>query len=508
MKQITTILTLFLLILTLNALSFAADYYVDALNGDNANSGISADDAWKTITYADSQIKEFVYENIPITLYIAAGTYNEALGEDFPRVIGSTLSLKGMDKLTTIIESKRTQFQVFVIFEGKGNIVENLTITGSEGGAIECVGTRTLIRNCLITGNSTPYYGAGLHCSYCLNGELRIENCVIKDNYAGLGGGIFCFFSSPTIQDCIIEDNMTSSGIDSGYGGGLYCTSESHPIIVNSLFSNNIGFFDGGAIYCQGSSSPKIFNSTFHSNIAPNGSCICITDGNKTSIVSSILWGNNCASISGSAKVSYSNIQGGYEGEGNIDDNPMFVSGAWGDYYLSQISAGQDADSSCIDAGSEIPIMGFNPKDYITRTDSVGDMGIVDMGYHYPMHIQFELGINPIKFTYKTGDELNLCFSLITAPEDINADLYLILLKPEVTIYSGMVWDKGISPLVLDYTLPANLDMGNVSLLTFILPSTTPPVDKPGTYTFYLAALKPGTVDFISNIATTSFTTQ
>ena len=45
--------------------------------------------------------------------------------------------------------------------------------------------------------------------------------------------------------------------------------------------------------------------------------------------------------------VTYSDIQGGYAGEGNIDADPLFVAPDDGDYHLS-------AGSPCIDAGSII----------------------------------------------------------------------------------------------------------------------------------------------------------
>ncbi|MHC4499105.1 MAG: InlB B-repeat-containing protein, partial [Planctomycetota bacterium] len=64
----------------------------------------------------------------------------------------------------------------------------------------------------------------------------------------------------------------------------------------------------------------------------------------------------------------------------NIGEDPQFVFG----YYLSQIAAGQEVNSPCVDTGSgqvDEPDIGMHR--YITRTDGVEDMGKVDMGYHY-----------------------------------------------------------------------------------------------------------------------------
>ncbi len=84
--------------------------------------------------------------------------------------------------------------------------------------------------------------------------------------------------------------------------------------------------------------------------------------------------------------VSFSNVQGGLgagtiDGGGNIDADPLFVSGPVGCYYLSQTAAGQVADSPCVDAGDRTSAL----VDGTTRTDEVADSGIVDMGHHYPI---------------------------------------------------------------------------------------------------------------------------
>lgn len=97
------------------------------------------------------------------------------------------------------------------------------------------------------------------------------------------------------------------------------------------------------------------------------------------------MWGDYPDELDSSAIISYSDIEGldvGLPETGNINADPLFVSGPRGDYYLSQESAGQGSDSPCVDAGSNTAEnLGLNDK--TTRTDSVTDAGTVDMGYHY-----------------------------------------------------------------------------------------------------------------------------
>jgi hypothetical protein len=90
--------------------------------------------------------------------------------------------------------------------------------------------------------------------------------------------------------------------------------------------------------------------------------------------------------------VTYSDIDGGFDGLGNIDLDPLFVGASLGDYYLSHVEAGQPVDSPCVDSGSLaaesacFPIFGADRcmNELTTRTDEAPDDGPVDMGFHYP----------------------------------------------------------------------------------------------------------------------------
>ena len=72
---------------------------------------------------------------------------------------------------------------------------------------------------------------------------------------------------------------------------------------------------------------------------------------------------------------------------GSFDADPLFINVDPNQrtYYLSQLAAGQLANSPCVDAGGN-PIENLESiagPDLTTRTDHVPDAGTVDMGYHY-----------------------------------------------------------------------------------------------------------------------------
>ncbi|MHC4645955.1 MAG: InlB B-repeat-containing protein, partial [Planctomycetota bacterium] len=73
-----------------------------------------------------------------------------------------------------------------------------------------------------------------------------------------------------------------------------------------------------------------------------------------------------------------------FEAHDNLDGDPLYVPGpaGRGDYFLSQVAAGQDANSPALDAGNKSAIAaGLNTR--TTRTDNLFDAGQVDLGYHY-----------------------------------------------------------------------------------------------------------------------------
>jgi len=169
------------------------------------------------------------------------------------------------------------------------------------------------------------------------------------------------------VRECI------ATGSKSGYGAatsGLLhvfnCVSEGNA--VN-------GLWDTGA-------SVVIDNCTF----ADNGtygvghwSMITLT------IRNTILWnnGDEIAGYTAWYSVAHCDIEDGdFAGtNGNISADPLFVTGPLHDYYLSQLAAGQGADSPCVDAGSDLATtLGLGCM--TTRTDAVPDTGVVDMGYH------------------------------------------------------------------------------------------------------------------------------
>ena len=213
-----------------------------------------------------------------------------------------------------------------------------------------------------------------------------IEDCLVKGNTAASGAGIGFSDSTGTITNSTIQDNTADE-----VGGGLLCNGSS-PEITNCIISGNTAVqYNGGGLYNYANGSPTLINCTFYDNSAGYGGGIYSGEYSYPSLINSILWNDLPNAIAeddtSTIAASYSNIDGGWLGEGNIDADPLFVDPDGpdddpdtfedNDYRLS-------AGSPCIDAGDNTAV----PEDIVTDLDGnprfVDDPNTDDAGFGEP----------------------------------------------------------------------------------------------------------------------------
>lgn len=233
------------------------------------------------------------------------------------------------------------------------------------------------VTNCTFTQNDAINYGGGI---YNYDGAgTNIDNCVFEWNSGTRGGGVYNYIANFAITDSYFANNIADIA-----GAGVY--NNKSPIAINNcLFAANSAALNGGGIL-NNDSDPIITNCTFNGNTAYRGGAISNWWGAVATIRDCILWGdtapldNEIYLNSSTAIVSYCNVQGGYAGTGNINADPLFVSG----YYLSQTASGQGVNSPSLNTGSDLS-SNLGMDFATTRTDGVEDTAQVDMGYHYPL---------------------------------------------------------------------------------------------------------------------------
>ncbi|MBC8384566.1 MAG: PKD domain-containing protein, partial [Candidatus Cloacimonetes bacterium] len=293
-----------------------------------------------------------------VTLTIVPGTLVEFQGDYSMQIHGRILAVgTETDSITFAPESSLQYSQKWNGISFPDTPVQNdsskfvyckiidVVDSASGGGFYIRNFSKILIQNCVIDNCSAHSSGGGMSIH---SSNIKIVNTIISGNhargwcdewwsYGGHGGGISCSSSSLTMQNCLIIYNEADFGIEFPGSGGALDLNNSTVQIYNSTF-------------CMNWEAPSIDNY--------QGSLV---------IKNSILWGYNTVNY---AVVSYSNVQNGWEGEGNIDSDPLFINPGNDNYQVS-------SDSPCINTGTpdttglylpEFDLAG-NPRIYDDRID-------------------------------------------------------------------------------------------------------------------------------------------
>jgi parallel beta-helix repeat protein/predicted outer membrane repeat protein len=308
--------------------------------------------------------------------------------------------------------------------DGSSPTLSNCTFSGNtasfRGGAM-CNHwySSPVLTNCTFSGNSADGDGGAMYNGY--GSSPALTDCTFADNSAIFGGGMYSeYYSTPVLTDCSflansaldsgggmwnsngtspVLTNCTFDGNAADHGGGMN-NSSSSPTLTNCLFSGNTARAgSGGGIYNWDSSSPVLTNCTFAGNSAVTGGGVFNHFNSSAALTNCIVWGNSpdqIANDSSTPVVTYCDVQGGYEGEGNINADPLFVDATGGDFHLGP-------DSPCIDVGSNeapyLPLTDFEGDDRILDGDGDGtaivDMGVDEVVYTGPTVIEVEIDIRP-----------------------------------------------------------------------------------------------------------------
>ena len=302
------------------------------------------------------------------------------------------------------------------------------------GGAIQLFGN-PIVADCQFIDNralgEAPWGGA---IAIADQSSPIIIGCTFDGNAAvlGSGGGILshgspiiidCLFIGsdssaieyrtplsttkifPILMDCAFVDNEDIAIRLFAFGGSTALLT-----VVNSIFSQNTGSIAGAIMLFSNPGFARInaINCTFVNNVSRSGGAI--NDGSDDGpapsvVVNSILRGNQPAQIvddHDQLTVSYSNVEGGWPGTGNIDADPLFVDPDDGDYHLQAGSPANDAGHNWAIAGLAGTDLDGNPRfaDDPAATDTgCGVPVIVDMGAY-----EFQGDPFPVKLGDIDGD--------------------------------------------------------------------------------------------------------
>jgi hypothetical protein len=245
------------------------------------------------------------------TVLVAAGTYTENINFN-----GKNIVVLGEDKETTIIDGNANGKSVVTFQSGEDStaVLKNFTITnsggfkeGDFGGGIYVKSSKATLESLIIDNNdvsgATYTGGAGGVCVIS-DGKVYINNSVIRNTIGA--AALYANKNSDIIaSNCLIADNKAHA-ISMGtfyIGNGLNDVT-----LKNCTITNNLGPAIEGAGISWGTVIAT--NSIIYNNLD--------SDGNNASYSCN----EDCLDYN---KFTYSLVQGGHSGTGNIDTDPKFM---------------------------------------------------------------------------------------------------------------------------------------------------------------------------------------
>tara|TARA_B100001250_G_scaffold13497_1_gene11803 strand:- start:51 stop:1904 length:1854 start_codon:yes stop_codon:yes gene_type:complete len=303
------------------------------------------------------------------------------------------------------------------------NQFNNFVIYGeAESAAIFCKNSNSLIENNTFSGGNIGLNYELTGWVLSKNSNLTIKNNVMENGYVG--------FSDPTGYIVSVEsDNLISGNTFNNVAMGYCWTCAAIVALEGSSLNINNNLIlratgDGyGAVLASDSeyisnNNTLIANRGGYTNLASDGVI-------KNDIVINYPngWGTSITLDDYSTiEVSYSNIEGGYDGEGNIDTDPLFTNIEEDDYSLQ-------LESPCIDAGIA-DLDGDGIDDIIDFFGLSPDMGKYEYEYDFNFgDVNFDNEINVFDVvlivSFILGESINEIEYLAA---DINQDSNLNIL--------------------------------------------------------------------------------
>lgn len=219
-------------------------------------------------------------------------------------------------------------------------------------------------------------WGGGITLHYT---NATVEHCIIRDNYAQYGGGIYIEQCAPKIRYNTISTNSATD-----YGGGVYYNQYCSGVLHNNAVENNsVTQGDGGGVCVRYYSNPEISGNLISGNIASNyGGGLLVKSSSFSSIINNLISINSSSYGGGLMLQNSSPHIEGNDVVGNITSS--YGSGM----YLYSSSSPQITDNLIADnSGGEAAVHIYNYSDPVFSDNIVmgngnNTHGAIRVEYH------------------------------------------------------------------------------------------------------------------------------
>jgi parallel beta-helix repeat protein len=239
----------------------------------------------------------------------------------------------------------------------EGNRFENNI--SQVGGGVDCVqASPRIVGNEFL--HNEAYYGGGLSAGGDSTTAATVASNAFVGNTATYGGAIVAGGQRPPAPTFVMSGNVMAHNEASQLGGAVHLQGGFAVMVNNVAFANRA--LKGGGFYCGSpadDADPVFANNTIVGNSASESAGGLGYERTFADVANTIVWGNTPTQIDGlgaAPEVTYSDVQGGYAGQGNLDADPLFVDQTGGDLHLLAASPCRGAGSP---AAKQVPSIDF-----------------------------------------------------------------------------------------------------------------------------------------------------
>lgn len=350
--------------------------------------------------------------------------------------------------------------------------INGLSISNSIGGGL-CIyengnGSKIAIRNCLFKDNNAVT-GGGIYIS--ASGNPYFYNTHFLLNHASNDGGALIIGNTcePTFVNCTFMGNTAAY-----YGGAILQYTNANAQYYNCIMGGNKSL-SGAALYNFGA-SPLLYNCTLSGNQATdntggnNGGAMYNRLGASPTVINCIFYGNSSEVFNDNSSatcnpiITYSNIQGGFSGSGNINTNPQFVNApssstapfTVSDYHLQNNSPRNNGNNTVVPFNITKDVTGKTPR----ILDNVVDMGAVE---YYDCHNTLALNGDYSQESIQNGnnyfyDSTLNCLLICSINPGNDPTLFNGIVKAKVTIDATVQTYNGNRYVQRHYDIEPSID--------------------------------------------------
>jgi len=312
-----------------------------------AETRVVANDGSSEYTRIQTAIEDSMHGDV---VEVRPGVYRESLFYGGRRI--RVVSTDGPE--VTIIDA--TGFgsaAVFIFGESRSAQLSGFTLRGGTGRNIEWPASAGRSRTGELPGRAgadsrAVTFGGAILCN---SSSPTLEDLIIVDNQANVGGGLYVILASPFVDRCTFRSNVAGDG-------GAIAMESADLILKECVFEDNDSV-KGGAIYGSASGLDCHLGKFFRNSAAEGGAVYMLNNPGRVAALHHSIFFRNKAAVGGAIRCLFGNLDFRYcivshNGRSDLESTEVVYTDSSGILRNNVFSSTADTEHLSCEAGSNL----------------------------------------------------------------------------------------------------------------------------------------------------------